>query len=208
MSSQCLRITLNLLGLAQGLRRLPHETKWVEFKANQRDPRAIGEYVSALMNAASLHGKARAYVLWVDRGRRARHRRHDRNSVSALCAACGRWEWKKNMPLTDSEFAAILGDETKRIRGDVAWREDEDHSPAREFRVEVESAGGWPLFVQGRCSFVAGTLTYALILKTAGRIYALDLGRDHHNPQCERVGEKHKHRWSVTETGKHTLRTT
>lgn len=100
------------------------------------------------------------------------------------------------MPLIDSEFAAILDDETKRIRGDVAWREDEDHSPAREFRVEVESAGGWPLFVQGRCSFVAGTLTYALILKTAGRIYALDLGRDHHNPQCERVGEKHKHRWS------------
>lgn len=64
MSSQCLRITLNLLGLVRELRRLPHETKWVEFKANQRDPRAIGEYVSALMNAASLHGKARAYVLW------------------------------------------------------------------------------------------------------------------------------------------------
>ena len=42
----------------------------------------------------------------------------------------------------------------------------------------------------------ARTLTYALILKTAGRIYGLDLGKDHHNPQCEQVGEKHKHRWS------------
>ena len=35
-----------------------------------------------------------------------------------------------------------------------------------------------------------------LVLKTAGRIYALDLGKDHHNPECDRVGEKHKHRWS------------
>ena len=100
------------------------------------------------------------------------------------------------MPLTDAEFRAILEDETKRVRGDVTWREDEDHSPAREFRVEVESASGWPLFVKGRYNPAAGTLTYALILKTAGRIYALDLGKDHHNPQCEQVGEKHKHRWS------------
>ena len=75
------------------------------------------------------------------------------------------------MPLTDAEFGAILEDETKRVRGDVTWREDEDHSPAREFRVEVESASGWPLFVKGRYNPAAGTLTYALILKTAGRIY-------------------------------------
>ena len=53
-----------LLGLVRELRALPHETEWVEFKVNQRDPRAIGEYVSALANAAALYGKARAYVLW------------------------------------------------------------------------------------------------------------------------------------------------
>ncbi len=53
-----------LLGLVRELRRLPHETEWVEFKVDQRDPRAIGEYVSALANAAALHDKARAYVLW------------------------------------------------------------------------------------------------------------------------------------------------
>ena len=100
------------------------------------------------------------------------------------------------MRLTDSEFEAILEDETKRVRGDITWRKDEDHSPAREFRVKIESASGWPLFVKGRYNPAAGTLTYALILKTAGRIYALDLGKDHHNPQCEQVGEKHKHRWS------------
>lgn len=100
------------------------------------------------------------------------------------------------MPLTDAEFTSILDDKTKRIQDDVVWKEDEDHSPAWEFRAEVESTSGWPLFVKGRYSSMAGTLNYALILKTAGRIYALDLGKDHHNPQCEQVGEKHKHRWS------------
>ena len=42
--------------------------------------------------------------------------------------------------LTDADFASILEDETKRIVDDVIiWREDEDHSPAMEFRVGVES---------------------------------------------------------------------
>ena len=52
------------------------------------------------------------------------------------------------------------------------------------------------MFVKGRYNAAAGTLNYALILKTEGRIYALDLGTDHHNPQCDQVGEKHKHTWS------------
>lgn len=98
--------------------------------------------------------------------------------------------------LTDADFASILEDETKRIPDDVIWREDEDHSPAMEFRVDVESENGWPLLVKGRCNRAAGTLNYALILRTAGRIYALDLGKRHHNPWCEQIGEKHKHRWS------------
>ena len=100
------------------------------------------------------------------------------------------------MPLTDIEFDSILNDDTKRIDYDVSWANDEDHSPAVEFRVEVDSKNGWPLFVKGRYNSAAGTLNYALILKTEGRIYALDLGKDHHNPQCEQVGDKHKHRWS------------
>lgn len=100
------------------------------------------------------------------------------------------------MRLTDREFRAILEDETKSIVDDIAWSEDEDHSPAWEFRIDVESASGWPLFIKGRYNSAAGTLSYAFILKTEGRIYGLDLGKDHHNPECEHVGEKHKHRWS------------
>ncbi|MBP7675501.1 MAG: hypothetical protein KBB14_04190 [Thermoanaerobaculia bacterium] len=100
------------------------------------------------------------------------------------------------MPFSDTELDAILTDGTKRIEGDIAWADDEDHSPSSEFRVEVRSSSGWPLFVRGSINAHAGTLTFALILKTEGRIYALDLGKDHHNPQCNQVGEKHKHRWT------------
>ena len=53
-----------VLGLVRELCKLPHETDWVEFKVNQDEPSAIGEYISALANAAALHGKAHAYLLW------------------------------------------------------------------------------------------------------------------------------------------------
>ena len=46
------------------------ETEWVEFKVNNRDPQAIGEYISALANAAVLHDKEHAYMLWgIDNGK-------------------------------------------------------------------------------------------------------------------------------------------
>ena len=54
----------------------------------------------------------------------------------------------------------------------------------------------------GRYNRDARTLTYALILKTVGRIYGLDMGKDHHNPQCEQVGDTHKHRWSEQQRDK------
>ena len=100
------------------------------------------------------------------------------------------------MAISQQEFEAILADENKEIAQDLVWREDEDHSPAREFRADVASEAGYPLFVVARYNPVAGTLSYALIHRGAGRIYALDLGADHHNPDCNRVGEKHKHRWT------------
>ena len=53
-----------LLGLVRELCNRPHESEWVEFKVNHRDPYTIGEYVSALSNAAALHDKVHAYILW------------------------------------------------------------------------------------------------------------------------------------------------
>lgn len=100
------------------------------------------------------------------------------------------------MPITQTEFETLINDETKYVDGDIAWAEDEDHSPARQFRAEVHSEAGYPLLVNGRINLLAGTLSFTLIHRSTGRIYGLDLGADHHNPTCQNVGEKHKHRWT------------
>lgn len=102
------------------------------------------------------------------------------------------------MAITQTEFETILTDTSKRIAGDIKWKSDEDHSPAVEFRVSVISSTGYPLFVNGRYNGLARTLSFHLIHSGTGRIYGLDLGADHHNPTCQRIGEKHKHRWTDT----------
>jgi hypothetical protein len=117
------------------------------------------------------------------------------------------WSWTSSeLPLrsvfvqehtvTEAEFSAILDDPSKTIEGDIDWRGDEDHSPTVEFRVEVASGAGWPLTLCVSYNGLAQTLTYALIHRGTGRIYALDLGKEHRNPTGELVGEKHKHRWT------------
>jgi len=53
-----------LVGLLHELCQLPKETEWVEFKCNNANPQAIGEYISALSNSAALIGKANAYLIW------------------------------------------------------------------------------------------------------------------------------------------------
>ena len=100
------------------------------------------------------------------------------------------------MDFTETELAALLADTTKAIVGDITWAEDEDHSPTVEFRVEITSQAGYPLFVRGSYNPLAQALSFAIIHASSRRIYALDLGKDHHNPSCQNVGEKHKHRWT------------
>ena len=53
-----------LLSLLHELQALPRETEWVEFKVDNDEPQAIGEYISALANSAALVGKAFAYLVW------------------------------------------------------------------------------------------------------------------------------------------------
>ena len=53
-----------LLSLLREVRTLPNETEWAEFKHNNDDPQMIGEYISALANAAALLGKQSAYMVW------------------------------------------------------------------------------------------------------------------------------------------------
>jgi ATP-dependent DNA helicase RecG len=58
------RSTEYLASLVHELCKLPKETEWVEFKYNNDNPEEIGEYLSALANAAALMGKVHAYLIW------------------------------------------------------------------------------------------------------------------------------------------------
>lgn len=53
-----------LESLVRELIKLPGETPWVEFKANNTDPQMIGERIAALSNSAALEGKSEAYLVW------------------------------------------------------------------------------------------------------------------------------------------------
>jgi hypothetical protein len=56
--------TINLNNLLCELTALPTEVEWVEFKCNNQNPEEMGEYLSALANAAALLRKDRAYIVW------------------------------------------------------------------------------------------------------------------------------------------------
>lgn len=98
--------------------------------------------------------------------------------------------------MNQTDFEALLADTTKQISGDIDWEKDEDHSPAVEFRAEVQSNPGYPIFIKGSYNALAQALSFTLVHRGSGRIYALDLGKDHHNPSCTNIGETHKHRWN------------
>jgi len=50
--------TQELTALLDRLRAEPHESEWLEFKANRFEAQTLGEYLSALANSACLLGKA------------------------------------------------------------------------------------------------------------------------------------------------------
>jgi ATP-dependent DNA helicase RecG len=56
--------TQELTALLDRLRAEPHETEWLEFKASRYHPQTLGEYISALANAACLYGRPKAYLVF------------------------------------------------------------------------------------------------------------------------------------------------
>jgi len=108
--------------------------------------------------------------------------------------------------LTDAEFEELIRDPDKIINGDIEWQEDEDHSYAVEFQINVDSSQEYPLFVKGRYHRLTSVLSYAIIHRQAMRIYALDMGKDHRNPDRTQVGEMHKHRWTEVYRDKQAYR--
>ena len=116
---------------------------------------------------------------------------HDGGTLGDDCLAVG----GKPTAMRNAEFSEIMDDASKEIVGDIVWEEDEDHSPSLEFRCTLVSSLGYPLFVRGAHNALACTLSYVLLHRSYGRIYGLDLGKDHHNPACDYIGEIHKHSW-------------
>jgi hypothetical protein len=88
------------------------------------------------------------------------------------------------MMLTDAEFQKILNDTKKRIDGDIAWRNDEDHSPSVEFYADVISNAGWPLVVRGSFNPLIPAVSYVLIYKNVGRVDFIKIRFDFWNAFC------------------------
>ena len=98
------------------------------------------------------------------------------------------------MTLSKSEFNTIIATETKRVEGDINWGPDLN-TLAKKFRIEIDSDEGYPLFLQGYYNPYSGKLSYTIIYRGVGRIYGLDLGSEHINPDGRAVGETHKNFW-------------
>lgn len=99
------------------------------------------------------------------------------------------------MELSKEEYDAIINDNTKVITENIEWQ-GHRNSPSRKFRVNVDSVEEHPIFVNGWYNPHSGKLSFAIVHRTEGkRIYGLDLGRNHYNPDGQSVGEKHKNYW-------------
>ena len=98
------------------------------------------------------------------------------------------------MSLSQQDYDAIIDDDTKVIAENIVW-EGNPNSPTREFRVDVDSDRGYSIFVKGWYNSRSGKLSYAIIHRSVGRIYGLDLGADHSNPNGDSVGDRHKNYW-------------
>ena len=94
--------------------------------------------------------------------------------------------------LSEAEVERII-DLPKRITGSNQWRRQEDGNWYMELPVEAPEQ--WPLRLYGRFNPRTGNYTFILF---CGRLNLrrLDVGKHHHNPECEDVGTPHKHRWT------------
>lgn len=106
------------------------------------------------------------------------------------------------MSISELEVAVILAEQSKRIEGDIVWRDRPGRSTIKEFRVDVESEPGWELIIDGFWNPESGKLGYTLVHEKQERIVGLDLGVGHNNPKGDRVGDTHKHLWTDEDADK------
>jgi hypothetical protein len=80
----------------------------------------------------------------------------------------------------------------KWINENPEWKPSEGY---QRFRVPVGCEEAYALQLIGTFNPNLGNYTYVLLLGTQP-IRRLDVGKAHHNPQCDRVGPHHKHTWT------------
>jgi len=137
-----------LASLVSELRKLPRDTEWVEFKVNDAEPQEIGEYLSALSNAAALCGKAFSYLGGVADG--------DHDLVTALAIAVLEQFTEVIEVLKPGAVVNPRGGIEYRFRRLFRWNPwalDRDGPiPKRYICAAIDSPGisSWGLLVSGR----------------------------------------------------------
>jgi hypothetical protein len=63
------------------------------------------------------------------------------------------------MHLSDDEFRILIQDPSKTIDGDIQWNTNENQWPRAEFRVDIISNPGYPLFLKGSYNGLIAKLT-------------------------------------------------
>jgi len=94
--------------------------------------------------------------------------------------------------LSEAEAERIIG-LPKRISGQINWQQRDDGNWYTEMPVEAEEQ--LPLRLYGRFNPRTGNYTFILF---CGRLNLrrLDVGKRHHNPECDNVDTPHKHTWT------------
>lgn len=93
-----------------------------------------------------------------------------------------------------ADFQAILRDTSKRVEGNLSWSRPQPGTPWVKFRANIASEAGYPLQVEGSHNPLAEKTTFTVLYAGKGRIYALDLGGAHKQPDGEMLEGTHKHR--------------
>ena len=111
-----------LIGLVRELCKLPKETEWVEFKVNQAEPQEIGEYLSALANAAALAGKAFAYLVWgvEDEGHRLVGTEFTPTAAKVGNEELENWLLRLLEPRIDFRFFEVTADGSRLVLLEIA----------------------------------------------------------------------------------------
>lgn len=97
--------------------------------------------------------------------------------------------------LSQKDFEELINNPKKYINNDIIWEKSAIRSFSLVFETKVTSDVSYPLVIKGKFVPLTEKLSYTILYNSVGRIYALDIGQDHKNPDGLKVGDKHKHRW-------------